>query len=79
MDKPATPVATQGYVLCDLFRIVSVAVQEIGVHRQRCCVHDLANVREHFIARHAAVFQTARESKARRSGGERFETEVAQI
>ncbi len=69
----------QPYVLPDPRRIGRVAGLEVGVHREVGRLHDLADMGEHEVARHAAVRQRPRERKARAGGRQRLETEKLQI
>src|SRR4030095_9620696 len=64
------------YICSHVLRFVSKPVQEICVYGQRGRFDDFADVREHFITRNTAIVFSTRKSKACRSSGERFESEV---
>ena len=67
------------HVLGNAFRIVGVAALEVGVDRHVGCVRDLAEMRQHHVARHVAVGIALRMRKAGTGGRQRLEAEPLQI
>ncbi len=59
--------------------IMGVCILEVRIHRHVYRPCDLANVREHGVASHGAIRQTAGKSEAGRCGGQRFETEMLKV
>src|SRR5205814_2314840 len=58
---------------------VSVTVFEIGVYWNVSRFNELFDVRDHVVAFHQAVGDSARERETRGCGGDRFEAEMLQI